>query len=253
MSKLWRVEFRKHAWAFSLAASISGALGVGWLIWPQSVLELGFALVNMIAWVALAAYSFYVLYAYYFLGRDTLLHIADFSERQIMVRKAVVLGAYMYGYFLLLLVFNIAHLKSGTYHSLSAVLFYYLLAKAVSIAGFLAICCLLVWFAKFVHQKIIAFALTLVLYTLLTIAQGLLVWHIIAGPGFIWALGISNEFNVVNQYLNIFPIMVGPNSPVFLDDSISAAAVGLNAAVFAIALGLWSHFAERTRFDFYKR
>jgi hypothetical protein len=224
-----------------------------WALTNSDTAHLLYAFFNMFAWVGLAGYSFWAIYACYYLGRDQLLLLSDFNRTRILRTRALVLGWLLYGFFALDTVLSLRSMAATPHRSLPAILSYYAIGKAASIAAYLALCVGLAVLAKYSRSKAVALLVATTGYLLVTVTAALCVWHAGYQPGFQWSIGITNDYNVVNQYVNIVPLMIGPARPRLLDTSITFLPVAVNVALTAF-LALGARFLiDRQRADFIPR
>ena len=141
----WRIEARKHFWPFAFAACAIVALGVAWLVVRSDTMLLVYSLTKMLVWFFVAGYCLYVLYSFYYLGSDVLMHLSPLPQRSVLLAKAVVLGSYLYALFLVALPFDVVQLGDTGHGNLLVVISYYLGAKAISIVSYLSLCLVAKW------------------------------------------------------------------------------------------------------------
>lgn len=243
-------ELRRHIVVLGPIFGGNLILGVAWMISRSPTAEFLYALYNMFVWVGLAGYAFFWLYSFYFLGRDQLLHISDISRERVLATKAFVLAGMLYVYFLGDIVMSLPSISRSSHDSISVIVMYYLVAKAASLLCFFSLCALVVVVVKFFRSKTWALLVAGCMFAAVTILGAVAIWHQGYRPDLQWSIGITSDYNVVNQYVNIVPIMIGPARPGLLDSSINYFPVALNLVLAATSAFGAHFFITRTRADF---
>lgn len=253
MNKVWRVEFRLHAWVFAASIVVVGALGILRLLWSSTGTDILEQLSTMILWTVLVGYVGGSLYSFFYFGRDLWLHLSETPESVVCQRRAVVLGVYLYALFLVSFLLHASRLAHDSQHFAVRVVVYYLVAKVVSIAAFLGVALAILGITKIIGNKVLAVFMGVVLFVGVAVGQGFLLWALRGSSSNSWALGISNDFHAVSTYTNIVPFVIGDSHSVTLGSSIPYLSIIVNAVVGVVAWGLWRLIVGIRRFDFYER
>jgi hypothetical protein len=238
---------------FLPALLITGAAGFIRIVWSAVGVDLIYQLILMITWTGLVGYSLGVLFSYFYLGRDVLLHVADSSAFWVSVRKAAVMGCYLYGYFLLSMILNASRLAQDAGPSWFSSFAYYLGARLVSILAFLAVTLGVLAIAKLVRSKFLAGAVLMTLFLGITVGQCVILWAGRSGQANSWSIGISSKSASVNQYANITPIRLVSNVEPAFHAPLPYGSVALNLLVGVVCFLVWFVVVRLRDFDFYER
>lgn len=243
----WRIEARKHFWPFAFAACAIVALGVAWLVVRSDTMLLVYSLTKMLVWFFVAGYCLYVLYSFYYLGSDVLMHLSPLPQRSVLLAKAVVLGSYLYALFLVALPFDVVQLGDTGHGNLLVVISYYLGAKAISIVSYLSLCLVAVWLAKRVRIKVLSVAVIALTVGIVTIGLGILLFNLVSSPGWQWSIGVSDMPDSVNQYSNLLPITVASIDPRPLDATFSFGSFAPNVLLLLVSCIFWAFLVPLDR------
>ena len=249
----WRIEARKHFWPFAFAAFANVSLGIAWLVLRSDTMLLLYSLTKMLVWFFVAGYCIYVLYSFYYLGSDVLMHLSPLPQRRVLLAKAAVLGAYLYVLFLIALPVDVVQLGDARHGNLLIVVMYYLGAKAISIVSYLSLCMVAVWLAKRFRNRVLSVAAMALTLGVVTIGLGVLLFALVSSPGWQWSIGVSDMPDSVNQYSSLLPITVASIDPRPLDATFSFGSFAPNVLLLLVSCIFWAFLVPRFKFDFYPR
>jgi hypothetical protein len=259
MSPEWTIQLRRYALVFLAPLALGAALGGLYLTVRKPPLagpcEMAYLLFVVLVWFGLLGYAVRELFAFFYLGRNTLLQLSPDGRGRLLARLSAVFIAYLLPLFAVTLVCGLAHAGRAGAHSVAWVSVYYVLSKLVSLVAFFSLACLLIVLVKRIPWTAVALFVGLAAYVGITIGHGVLLVELFdrGGRHFEWAVGVSNESVGVSQYLNALPLMVyGPQLRV-LDDGVLPLSIALNAALAGICLALTWLCLRHLRFNFVPR
>jgi hypothetical protein len=259
VSPEWTIQLRRYALVFLAPVALGAVLGTLYLTVRRPPLagpcEMAYLLFVVLVWFGLLGYAVRELFAFFYLGRNSLLQLAPGGRGRSLVRLSAVFIAYLLPLFAVTLAVGLAHAGRNGVRSFAWVAVYYGLSKLVSLIAFFALACLIIILVKRIPWASLALFVGLVAYVAITIGHGVLLVELLdrGGRHFEWAFGVSNSSVGVSQYLNALPLMVfGPQMRVF-DDGIIPLSVALNAILAVFCLALTGLCLRRLRFNFIPR
>lgn len=234
---IWKTEYLKYKYFFGAIFIIQILLELLECLNISSiadVVDMVYSFWQMLSWVAMIALTIYDLFAFFYLGKDRMLHLLPVKKSRILYMKFVVFGSYMMAYFVLGLIQYLILLPAAATDSKLTVGFLYLGSKFIAVLSFFALLSVALVIIKCIGNRVLG---GLVMAAILGVVIVLHAYALIQIIDLDWMIGIIDGAAGVNQYANIMPVVfvAAENTNRLVENSFYMISVILN--VFEIIAG----------------
>lgn len=239
---IWKTEYLKYKYFFGtifcieLLLDIFRALNMIPMIQGIDTI---YSFWQMLSWIAIVALVVYNFFAFFYLGKDRLLHLLTADKYRILQMKAIVFGTYMMSYFFVGLIRYLILLPETATNSKIQVALLYFGSKSVAVISFLVLLIAVLVIIKNISNKVIgALFFAVILGVIIAMHAYILFQFVSRVQNVDWFIGIVDGAIGMNQYANILPIVFLPigNEKSFVEDSFYTISLVLNGCEIIVGI-----------------